>query len=260
MWRAVAVIVLGGAALGVVHNAAGLASRPSRGIRWLASQVELPSLESLAALDTARVAVTSDTAAVASTPATASAAATTAPASSAPPAAEAAPPAPPVRAKATAGTSPGASRAAASTPGEAPPTPPPATPSTAMPPPAPAAPFIPETDRPFQVTLATAKTLFDARAALFLDARDPSEFEAGHIPGAIRITRGEALGDPDRVKGLGPPVRPIVAYCEGGACESSHELAQALVDAGYRRVLVYTGGFPEWAAAGHPVEKGAGSP
>ncbi|MGE5178387.1 MAG: rhodanese-like domain-containing protein [Bacteroidota bacterium] len=102
-----------------------------------------------------------------------------------------------------------------------------------------------------------AKRLFDAKAALFLDARDPSEYEEGHIPTAIRLTRDEALQYPDRVKALGETSRPIVTYCNGGACEASLELARVLVDAGYRRVLVYTGGFPEWTAAGHSVARGS---
>ncbi|MEK7329711.1 MAG: rhodanese-like domain-containing protein [Candidatus Eisenbacteria bacterium] len=102
------------------------------------------------------------------------------------------------------------------------------------------------------------KRFFDARAALFIDARDPAEFEAGHIPGALRLTNAEAQGEPDRMKTLPVQGRPIIAYCEGGTCEASLELARTLIEAGHRKVLVYGGGYPEWAAAGHPVERGSG--
>ena len=47
--------------------------------------------------------------------------------------------------------------------------------------------------------------------------------------------------------------------CEGGECEASRELARTLVDSGFRKVLVYTGGFPEWAASGYAVT-GSGTP
>ena len=117
-------------------------------------------------------------------------------------------------------------------------------------------PFIPDSDQPIQVQTATAKRFFDAQAALFLDARDPAEYGAGHIPGAVRLTSPEAHTEPDRVKALPVQGRPIICYCEGGDCEASLDLARALIEAGYRKVLVYMGGYPEWAAAGHPVEKG----
>jgi len=119
-------------------------------------------------------------------------------------------------------------------------------------------PFIPESDKPIQVQLATAKKFFTARGALFLDARDPAEYEAGHIPGAIRLTGPEANTDPEKIKALPVQGRPIICYCEGGACEASLDLARTLIDAGYKKVLVYMGGFPEWSADNQPVEKGAG--
>jgi rhodanese-related sulfurtransferase len=119
-------------------------------------------------------------------------------------------------------------------------------------------PFVPESDQPIQVQVATVKRFYDARAALFLDARDPAEYEAGHIPGAIRLTNPEAQNEPERLQALPVNGRPIICYCEGGACEASLDLARFLIESGYRKVLVYMGGYPEWAAAGHPVEKGKG--
>jgi rhodanese-related sulfurtransferase len=105
--------------------------------------------------------------------------------------------------------------------------------------------------------MAAVRRFLDADAALFIDARDPAEFQAGHIPGAIRMTRDEALADPERTRGLPARGRPIITYCEGGSCEASLDLAKALVESGYRKVLVYAGGFPEWSAAGQPVERGS---
>jgi rhodanese-related sulfurtransferase len=262
--RGVAIIVVAGAALGLAYNWAGLASRPARGIPWVAVGEDLPTLESLLPPDSAAVAPVA-TAPAATAPADSGAArsdvtpAAPAPAAPAAPApARAAAPKPlPAAPKRNAGQTPDAR---ASAPADSTPTVAEASDPAAPPPPdtrrtAPVT-FIPEIDRPIQIKLATAKGLFDAGAALFLDAREPSEFDAGHIPGAMRMTRGDALGDPDRVKALGAPTRPIVTYCEGGACEASLELARVLVDAGYRKVLVYAGGFPEWAGAGHPVERG----
>jgi rhodanese-related sulfurtransferase len=108
------------------------------------------------------------------------------------------------------------------------------------------------------VQTATVKRFFDARAALFLDARDPAEYEKGHIPGAIRLTNPEAQNEPERMKALPVEGRPTIVYCEGGACEASLDLARFLLESGFKKVLVYMGGYPEWEAAGYPIERGSG--
>ena len=107
----------------------------------------------------------------------------------------------------------------------------------------------------------------DARDAFalkvpFLDARRTAEFAEGHIPGAwsapvweaapeTRITEFEARANPGMKD-------PIVLYCGGGDCQDSRLLADKLVALGYRNLLIYRDGFPDWAAQGRPVARGAG--
>ena len=254
--RSVVTIVLAGCVLGVAHNEAGRMSHPPRGIPWVAARDTLVTLESLLpqGADTPAPSAEARPAPLAPAEPKAAARPSTEPGSPAPAASASRKPSPATSVGDARATAPDA--AATATP-DSPPAP--ATPAAEPPRSAPV-PFIPEVAQPVEVRLATVKSLFDARAALFLDARDPAEYEAGHIPGATRLMRDDALGDPDRVKALAPRTRPIVAYCEGGACENSHELAKVLVEAGYRKVLVYSGGFPEWTAAGYPVERGGGQP
>jgi rhodanese-related sulfurtransferase len=118
-------------------------------------------------------------------------------------------------------------------------------------------PFIPERSEPIKVEMAMTKRFFDARGALFVDARDQAEYDKGHIPGAIRLTNPEAQNEPERVKALPVNGRPIIVYCEGGACEASLDLARFLIESGFKKVLVYMGGYPEWEAAGHAVTRGS---
>jgi rhodanese-related sulfurtransferase len=115
-------------------------------------------------------------------------------------------------------------------------------------------PVIPELDRPVQAELDAVKRLFDADAALIVDAREPAEFAEAHIAGAINLPYDEVSAEPDRLAALDTGGRPIVVYCGGGECELSMDLAYELIYAGHSRVLVYMGGFPEWEAAGYPVE------
>jgi rhodanese-related sulfurtransferase len=120
----------------------------------------------------------------------------------------------------------------------------------------PALPAIPEMDRPMSMELATVKQFYDAGAAFLIDARETEEFVEGHIPGAVNLPYEEIQSDPGRLLTLDPGDKPIIAYCGGGACEVSITVADALIEAGYRRVLIYTGGFPEWERAGYPVARG----
>jgi rhodanese-related sulfurtransferase len=91
----------------------------------------------------------------------------------------------------------------------------------------------------------------------FLDARRSDDFRAGHLAGAFsvpvweavlegRITEFEARAQPD-------PAQPIVLYCSGGDCEDSRLLARKLVALGYRNLLIYRDGYPDWVAKHRPV-------
>jgi len=259
--REVFVLVAAGAALGIVYNSMGLASRPPRGIPWVAATAELPSLEDMTPADSAMSGPGAELGApVAGSPPSAAPTSgnpVTAPSAGTQREADRSARAdrPPL---ASAGARPAGGATSRTGSGE-----PAATSSAsagAVPEPRRSAPlpFIPDSDQPIQVQTATAKRFFDARAALFLDARDPAEYEKGHIPGAIRLTNAEAQNEPQRVKSLPVEGRPVIAYCEGGACEASLELARFLLESGFRKVLVYMGGYPEWEAAGHPVERGSG--
>jgi rhodanese-related sulfurtransferase len=124
-----------------------------------------------------------------------------------------------------------------------------------------AARFAPHPDRPFvEIAPEQAKALFD-RGALFLDARRTDIFREGHIRGAQSIAVWESDAD-DKVNALVLSGRdtkaPIVAYCSGGDCEDSHQLAQKLWGVTFDNVYVYRDGFPDWRKRGWPVSAGEG--
>jgi rhodanese-related sulfurtransferase len=132
-----------------------------------------------------------------------------------------------------------------------------ATPPARAPAPAPPpAPPPPARDPPRSVELAAFKQLYDADGALIVDAREPSQYEDGHVAGAISLPYNGALAEPERVKGLDPGGRPFVVYCSGRTCELAMDLARFLVESGKQPVLVFEGGFSEWKAAGYPVALG----
>ena len=116
-------------------------------------------------------------------------------------------------------------------------------------------PQIPDLERPIQIQLAAVKQLFDAGALLLIDAREPEEYAAGHIPGALSMPYDEVSSEPERLESLAAGGKAIAVYCGGGACELSLNLAWDLISAGQKKVVVYMGGYPEWVAAGYPVEQ-----
>lgn len=86
------------------------------------------------------------------------------------------------------------------------------------------------------------------RVAL-LDVRPEDEFAAGHLPEAINIPLSQLEALLERL----PRDREIVAYCRGPYCALSHEAVQRLRQLGYV-VRRFEEGYPEWKAAGLPVE------
>jgi rhodanese-related sulfurtransferase len=101
------------------------------------------------------------------------------------------------------------------------------------------------------------KQFFDARAAVIVDARTPGEYAEGHIQGAVSLPFDDVAHDESLLKRFDAGGKPVIVYCSGGDCELSKDLAGLLIGAGQRKVLVYMGGYPEWAGAGYPTAKGA---
>jgi ArsR family transcriptional regulator len=83
-----------------------------------------------------------------------------------------------------------------------------------------------------------------------LDVRPADEFAAGHLPGALNMPLSELEA---RLAEL-DPAQEIVAYCRGPYCVLSFEAVAALRAHGFK-VRRLEDGFPEWRAAGLPLER-----
>jgi ArsR family transcriptional regulator len=82
-----------------------------------------------------------------------------------------------------------------------------------------------------------------------LDVRPEDEFALGHLPSALNIP----LSELERRIGELPKTREVIAYCRGPYCVLSFEAVAELRARGYR-VRRLEDGYPEWKAAGLPVE------
>lgn len=109
---------------------------------------------------------------------------------------------------------------------------------------------------PLPLGLLQVKELYERREALFVDARDEKAFAAGHIAGALSLPLGKTGATLSKFRRDLPGEQPLVVYCGGYACHDSRDLATRLLQAGYRTVYVYEGGYPEWRDAGYPIAGG----
>jgi rhodanese-related sulfurtransferase len=86
------------------------------------------------------------------------------------------------------------------------------------------------------------------RDGTVLDVRSEAEWKAGHIPGSLNVPLAEMER---RLKEI--PRGRLIVHCQSGgraAMASSLLLAR-----GFGEVQLFSGGFAEWRAAGHPINR-----
>ena len=91
-----------------------------------------------------------------------------------------------------------------------------------------------------------------ARAGLVtvLDVRPEDEYAAGHVPGAINVPIEKLEGYLSKL----PKRKEVIAYCRGPYCLMSFEAVEKLRRRGFKAKRLENG-YPEWRAAGLPVER-----
>jgi len=90
-----------------------------------------------------------------------------------------------------------------------------------------------------------------SKKVIVLDTRPPNEYAAGHIAGALSVPVDALQRQLRRL----PRGKEYVAYCRGPYCVYADRAVEILRSHG-RRARRLREGFPEWRAAGLPVETG----
>ena len=102
-----------------------------------------------------------------------------------------------------------------------------------------------------ECTVDDVKRRLDAGETFTLvDVREESEFAAGHIPGALHLSKGVIERDVETK--VPDPAAPLVLYCGGGF--RSALAADNLQKMGYTNVVSMDGGWRVWNEKGYPVE------
>jgi rhodanese-related sulfurtransferase len=110
------------------------------------------------------------------------------------------------------------------------------------------------------VPFEEAEMLFQAKAAVFLDARSGDFYQEGHIRGALHLPPEELDQRIAEVLTVLPRETTLIAYCDGETCNLSKDLAFALMERGYVNVRVLVNGWTLWQERGLPVEAGPAVP
>jgi hydroxyacylglutathione hydrolase len=105
-----------------------------------------------------------------------------------------------------------------------------------------------------QITVHDLATMRDEQPDLLvLDVREASEWDDGHIAGAVNVPMSQAI---ERLKEI-PADRPKAVLCAGGLRSSS--VISALLRAGISGCHNVAGGMREWSKAGYSTVKPGGS-
>jgi rhodanese-related sulfurtransferase len=101
------------------------------------------------------------------------------------------------------------------------------------------------------LTTVSVGDLADASAdgATVIDVREPYEYEAGHVDGALLMPLAQTV----QLAGDLPKDQPVYVICRSG--NRSLSASQALVDAGFQDVRNVDGGMIAWQAAGLPIAR-----
>jgi len=89
----------------------------------------------------------------------------------------------------------------------------------------------------------------DGHVFILVDVREESEWNAGHLPNAIHLSKGIIERDVGKI--IPDQGAEIVLYCGGGY--RSALAADNLQKMGYTNVISMDGGFSGWKEAGHSV-------
>jgi muramoyltetrapeptide carboxypeptidase len=100
-----------------------------------------------------------------------------------------------------------------------------------------------------EVSPAEARTMAERGDVVYLDVREPNEWNLGRVPGAVHIPRGTME---TKVEQAIPRDREVVIYCATG--NRSALAADTLRQMGYDRVSSMAGGWRDWVQTGGAVE------
>lgn len=100
-----------------------------------------------------------------------------------------------------------------------------------------------------EIDVHEAKKLLADGKTIFIDVREAFEWQQGHLPNAIHLSKG--VIERDIEKHIPDPQTPLVLYCSGGY--RSALATQSVQAMGYQNVCSMEGGTTAWINVGYTL-------
>ena len=97
-----------------------------------------------------------------------------------------------------------------------------------------------------EISIDNAYEVLMQGRSLLVDARSESDFEQGHIKGAVNLCEKEFDEWIDDFLSRTDPETKIITYCDGIHCSLGRELAEKFFSVGYNNVYYLADGLTRW--------------
>ncbi len=111
---------------------------------------------------------------------------------------------------------------------------------------------------PLFITLDDAVAKYQAPDVIFIDSRDPADYEYARITRSINIPFDylDETWDAYIADSLDPNAEYVI-YCSGDECELSLFLGRYLQELGFEHIYIFYGGWREWEENDLPITMAA---
>ena len=98
-----------------------------------------------------------------------------------------------------------------------------------------------------KLTTSQVARQLETPGVAIVDARLPTDFHAGHLPGAVSIPVNSTPDHFQAALAHVPQDSRIVIYSHSNGCPYGENVAKELIALGYKKIWLYRGGWVEWA-------------
>ncbi len=106
------------------------------------------------------------------------------------------------------------------------------------------------------ISMDTALEAFQAKKALFVDARNPENYMEAHIPGAVNVPPAQFEADAEPFLSNIPFDQEVILYCDGPGCHLAETLSVLMKEVGYEKLMLFSDGWQGWEKENLPITFG----
>jgi len=106
------------------------------------------------------------------------------------------------------------------------------------------------------ISLKAALKAFETHSAVFIDPRNPENYDHAHIPGALNVPPEQFEVNAEPFMNQIPPDLEVILYCDGPECHLAETSAELMHEAGYETLTLFGDGWQGWQKENLPTASG----